>query len=72
MLGKKGFLRSKSIWGNVGSIMAIIALIRENPEMIEQTRIAAMAIIAAVSNLLAIVGRWVAKSKIEGVFAADK
>ena len=70
----KGALRSLSIWGSLGSIGTVLALITQlrefieaNPELIDESRLWLLAAGALLSQLVSIIGRLRAKARIRGI-----
>lgn len=64
----KAALFSRGIMGGFGSLIGIITLfsefrdiLAENPELVDETRLAIIALVSAVSAVIGIIGRWKAK-----------
>lgn len=75
MKTSKPAIKSFGVWGSLGSFMGILGVITQlreliaaSPELIDETRLALLAIFTAVSSLVALVGRWKAMLPIRGLF----
>lgn len=73
MTGKtKPAIRSLGVWGNLTSIIGLVAVIREliatHPQLIDDTQAWFAAAALLVTQLIALVGRWRAVTKISGIF----
>lgn len=71
----KPMIKSMGILGSIGSLTALLALVNEirvfianNPELIDETRVQVLALIAAIGGFISFVGRWRAKLPIKGVW----
>lgn len=75
MKSSKPAVRSLGILSGVGSLIGILGIITQlrefiaaNPDLVDDTKIAFIAVFTAVSTLLSIVGRWRASLPISGLF----
>ena len=73
----KPLTRRVGFWGSIGSLFSLISAYREvlesiPPELIDETKLTLWALGAAISAVVAIIGRWRATLKIDSWFFSDK